>query len=273
MRSHYLVYLRVIKEKFLGRRWQVVMNLEFEQQAFRQDGHEKETPQQFLGRRTRAVRMLANSDDGGPLEVFLVMRRAPIIWSTILVLENIQSSEDLYDKVNEHEAALVEAVRRNSGETVTVHNLASSLKKIGVQLSSSSTSRRANFTSLENAPSKEDIESESPLEASGSDGMETIKQVYQTLKKRQRPPPKGGYPFSKNDHVTTKMGKAPPSPCKVCGSANHWDRECPDWEVYLERQRRGVLLVELDPISNESELLYHSAYMVLMDDRMTESSF
>jgi hypothetical protein len=74
MRSHYLVYLRVIKDKFLGRRWQVVMNLEFEQQSFCQEGHEKELPQQFLGWRTRAVHMLANSDDRGPLEVFLVMR-------------------------------------------------------------------------------------------------------------------------------------------------------------------------------------------------------
>jgi hypothetical protein len=89
MRTHYLVFLRVIKEKFLGRRWQIVMNLEFEQHAFRQEGHEKESPQQFIGRRIRAVRLLANSDDGGPLEVFLVMRRAPIVWSTILVLENI----------------------------------------------------------------------------------------------------------------------------------------------------------------------------------------
>ena len=33
-----------------------------------------------------------------------------------------------------------------------------------------------------------------------------MKEVLQVLKKRQRPPPKGGYPYSKNDHVTTKMG-------------------------------------------------------------------
>jgi hypothetical protein len=273
MRSHYLVYLRVIKEKFLGRRWQVVMNLEFEQQAFRQEGHEKESPQQFLGRRTRAVRMLANSDDGGPLEVFLVMRRAPLIWSTILVLENIQSSEDLYNKVNEHEAALVEAVKRSSGEMITVHNLASTLRRIGVNPTASSSSRRANLTIAEDLPLESEENEEGRSGTHLSDGWETIKQVYQTLKKRQRPPPKGGYPFSKNDHVTTKMGKAPPSPCKVCGSANHWDRECPDWEVYLERQRRGVMRVETDPVGEETDLIYHSVYMVLMDGRMEEKSF
>ncbi|KAJ7854021.1 hypothetical protein B0H13DRAFT_1903833 [Mycena leptocephala] len=108
------------------------MNLEFEQHSFRQEGHEKESPQHFIGRRTRAVRLLANSDDGGPLEVFLVMRRAPIVWSTILVLENIQSSEDLYDKVNEHEESLVAAFKREGrepGEMVTNSANGSSIKK------------------------------------------------------------------------------------------------------------------------------------------------
>jgi len=37
---------------------------------------------------------------------------------------------------------------------------------------------------------------------------EVLKEVYQTLAVRQRPPPKGGYPYPKNDHVTTKMVKA-----------------------------------------------------------------
>jgi hypothetical protein len=50
------------------------MNLQFKSQSFRQEGHEKESPQKFLGRCIRMVRMLANSDDSGPLEVFLVMR-------------------------------------------------------------------------------------------------------------------------------------------------------------------------------------------------------
>jgi hypothetical protein len=63
----------------------------------------------------------------------------------------------------------------------------------------------------------------------------TVKNVYQTLARRQCPPPKGGYAFKKNDHVSTKMGREPPSPCKVCGSSKHWDKECPDWNVYLER--------------------------------------
>jgi hypothetical protein len=120
----------------------------------------------------------------------------------------------------------------------------------------------------------EEVDESANLQNLGmEDGAETMKQVYQALKKRQRPPPKGGYPFAKNDHVTTKMGRAPPSPCKVCGSANHWDRECPDWNIYLEKQNRGVLTVVSSPIAEESEMMYHSAYCVLLEGCISEPSF
>jgi len=61
--------------------------------------------------------------------------------------------------------------------------------------------------------------------------------AYQVLQQCQRPPPKGRYPFPRNDHVTTKMGKLLPLPCKACGSPNHWDKECPDYDTNLERAR------------------------------------
>jgi len=69
---------------------------------------------------------------------------------------------------------------------------------------------------------------------------EVLREAFQVLKKRQWPPPKGGYPYSKNDHVTTKMGCLPPSPCKVCGSNNHWDKECPDWSFYEAKQQKSA---------------------------------
>jgi hypothetical protein len=136
-----------------------------------------------------------------------------------------------------------------------------------------------NFTETETgAMEPEEAEVEIELDSGMSPSSEivegpTIKNVYQTLARRQRPPPKGGYPFKKNDHVTTKMGRDPPSPCKVCGSSKHWDKECPDWNVYLEKQRRGVLLVSSSSASDETELLYHSAYLVLMDGRLSAESF
>ncbi|KAJ7264720.1 hypothetical protein C8J57DRAFT_1230490 [Mycena rebaudengoi] len=56
------------------------------------------------------------------------------------------------------------------------------------------------------------------------------------------------------------MGKKPPSPCKVCGSNNHWDRECPDWNVYLECTKRNIMVVIETPEQEELDMFYHSAY-------------
>lgn len=69
------------------------------------------------------------------------------------------------------------------------------------------------------------------------------------------------------------MGREPPSPCKVCGSSKHWDKECPDWSVYLERQKRRANLTEVDPVADETNMLYHSAYCVLLDDHVNAQSF
>lgn len=282
MRSDYKIYLRIIRDKYLGKRWLLEVNADFDQQAFRQTGFENESPQAFIARRIISTRMLANSDDGGPLEVFLIMRRAPIKWSTILVLENISSSEELYERVNEHYEALVDAVLKNPADTITMNNLASNLRRLGFQQNSTSSERRppfrrANLAAVEDADLDENLAGEEAMEdivpkSDSTDGAETLKQVYQTLKRRQRAPPRDGYPFSKNDHVTTKMGRAPPSPCKVCGSANHWDRECPDWSVYIEKQKRGVLIVISDPSERELDMLYHSAYCILLDARVAEPS-
>jgi hypothetical protein len=277
MRSHYLVYLQVIKDLYLGNKWQLRMNIQFENQAFRQPGFEHESPQQFLGRRIKAVRTLANSDDGGPLEVFLVMRKAPIKWRTILVIENIPTTEELYKKVNEHDDSLLDAVKSSPTDVVTLHNIASTLRRLGFQQAPASRAfKRANRAEVEddlNSPSDPSAAEPEVQEETEEDGEVTLRQVYQTLKKRQRPPPKGGYPFAKNDHVTTKMGRAPPSPCKVCGSANHWDRECPDWNVYIEKQKRGVLMSTISPAAEDAELMYHSAYCVLLEGRVSEPSF
>lgn len=77
----------------------------------------------------------------------------------------------------------------------------------------------------------------SPMEAFNADRTEDqiLAEVYQVMKRQQRAPPLGGYMFSKNDHVMTKMGRLPPLPCKCCGSGNHWDKECSDWAIFMEK--------------------------------------
>ncbi|EJD36880.1 hypothetical protein AURDEDRAFT_30299, partial [Auricularia subglabra TFB-10046 SS5] len=52
--------------------------------------------------------------------------------------------------------------------------------------------------------------------------------------------------------------RAPPSPCKVCGSPKHWDRDCEHFGAYLERRKRGVLVAFERPPNEES--LYEAVY-------------
>lgn len=93
-----------------------------------------------------------------------------------------------------------------------------------------------------------------------------LAEVYQVMKRRQRAPPPGGYMFSKNDHVTTKMGRLPPSPCKCCGSSSHWDKECPDHAVFLERTLKSGYSNE--QVMNKDDKPYQSAYGILLSQRL-----
>ena len=277
MRGHWVDYLKGIKEGYLGRTWQFDIGEEYKNQYFRQPGFERELPKSFIARRIMYTRMLAKSDDGGPLEVHLVMAKAPLSWRTILVLENIASSSLLYTKAAEHQQSLLEASKSGVTNVITTDNLALHLRRLGYSLDrakfqqSLPQDRRAHLTSADpivDVQPKEIFVSSAMPEVSDSALVddEILKEVYQVMKKKQRAPPPGGYMFSKNDHVTTKMGRLPPSPCKCCGSSNHWDKECPDWAVYLEKTSKSSYQNEKE--SMQEEELYQSAYGVLLSQKV-----
>lgn len=77
--------------------------------------------------------------------------------------------------------------------------------------------------------------------------------------------------FPRNDHVTTKMGRLPPSPCQACGSDNHWDKECPDWEVYRVRSSSKKDAHSTEKETTEGDKLYQSAYRILLSQRVAAS--
>ena len=105
MRTHYLHYLKGIKDNYLGQTWQISMNRKYESQSFRQEGYERESPLAFIVRRIMYTCMLVASNDGGPMEVYLVMQKAPISWGPILNLETIRLTSLLYSRTNDHELA------------------------------------------------------------------------------------------------------------------------------------------------------------------------
>ena len=273
MRTHYLHYLKGIKDNYLGRSWQINMNRKYENQSFRQEGFERESPPAFIVRRIMYTRMLVASDDGGPTEVYLVMQKAPISWGPILNLETIRSTSLLYSRATDHELALVHAAKYESSNVITSDNLLYSLRKLGIHVDKNrpferSFDRSAKLVTSKDSKNERDEEviheaflgqlsrEECTHEISSDPGV--MKEALQVLKKRQRPPPKGGYPYSKNDHVTTKMGRLPPSPCKVCGSANHWDKECPDWAIYKAKQEKSAYRIEADEEEDLENYYRHS---------------
>jgi len=159
---------------------------------------------------------------------------------------------------------------------LTADNLLPTLKRLGISIDRNRPfDRSAKLPSFKEAEDDSEVIHEAFLGQLSREDCEqgilsspdVIKEAFQVLQKRQRPPPKGGYPYSKNDHVTTKLGCLPPSPCNVCGSKNHWDKECPDHDVYQEKQQKSAYCVEL--IEDEDlENYYSSVYSVLITDRL-----
>ena len=285
MRSHYINYLRGIKDGYLGEAWQSKINRVYETQFFRQIGHEKEMPKTFIIRRIMYTRMLTSAQPGSILEINLIMRRAPLSWKTILVMPSIKSTKALYTKVVDYEDMLLEAWRRRSSgsESLTVDNLIPTLKRLGWEQPNRQTSRsnqnripqdrRVLLTVAEgdeNELNEDDSPAQIDQETDAHDDM--LREVYQVMQRRQRAPPPGGYMFSRNNHVTTKMGRLPPSPCQACGSDNHWDKECPDWEVYRVRstsKQKDAHSTEKE--TEEGDKLYQSAYGILLSQRVAAS--
>ncbi|KDR74171.1 hypothetical protein GALMADRAFT_141886 [Galerina marginata CBS 339.88] len=234
--------------------------------------------------------MLVNVKVGGATEVFLVMKRAPIPWGPIINLDSVSSTSQLYAKITEHEKALVHASRLDTSHLVTSENLSFNLRRLGYYPPQSGgdrdnqrqqqpdqdnlaiAKRRANLSEFQEHNSQESAHElgEQRIETL-TENDHALKFVFQASQKRQRPPPKNRYPYPKNDHVTTKMGRLPPSPCKSCGSDNHWDKECPDYDSNMQTLRRTAnLSFSTSPEESDDKRLYSSAYSALLDHRISQ---
>ncbi|PBK58678.1 hypothetical protein ARMSODRAFT_983633 [Armillaria solidipes] len=282
MRENIVNFLTVIKDDFLGDQWQVLMNDVFEAQQFRQRRHENESPQGFITCRTMYTRMLMQVNDGGAMEVNIIMRKALIAWRPILNMSTIASTKQLLARVIEHSKSLVHAATRNDANSrINTGELINALHSIGIdppRRSRFATPKSANIVSnaSEEGPSDEaegvdlyEILSDSVDESNPSDSL--LRSAYQVLKKRQRPLPKQYYfPISNKE---TKLGKPPPSPCKVCSSPKHWDRECPHWDEYIEKMRKTTAQLATLQINADvnPEDAYRAAYQALSMELRVES--
>ncbi|KAF8146211.1 hypothetical protein K438DRAFT_1512031, partial [Mycena galopus ATCC 62051] len=273
MRTHWVLYLQTIKDMYLGNNWQCKMIRQYELHWFRQKGHDSESPQAFIARRTMWTRMLVVTDNGGAGEVYHIMEKAPVSWGPILILENVRTTMNLYSKVVEHEHALVNAWRNEGGRGLNSENLLVTLKALGFTPDKPKFGERkhVHFSSAEESEVTEESPPVEEFAFGTTNEDEVVRQVYATLKERKRPPPPGGYPFPKEDGVVTKLGKLPPGPCRLCGSKKHWNRECPNYVVYSEGVKRNANLVSVTEASPE-ETMYQSAFSVLLNQALAKSA-
>ena len=119
---------------FLGKKWQMQMNVSFESQYFCQPGHEREAPSTFITRKVMYTRMLVAVEEGSPVEVFIIMQKVPISLGTIIILETIQNTSMLYSRVTEHEATLVQVSRQESSNVLKAENDVPVLRRMGYYL-------------------------------------------------------------------------------------------------------------------------------------------
>ncbi len=222
------------------------------------------------------TRMLTQVNDGGVQEINIVMRKAPITWRPILNMSTISTSKQLLAHVIEHSKALIAAAKSDHNSKISTPELITALKAIGIEplhRPRFGTPRSVNLVSGNDGPTEElgeDCHWEDPLFEHNEEGDPSdspVQSAYQVLQKRQRLAPKHYYfPISDKE---TKLGKAPPSPCKVCSSPRHWDKECPYWDRYLEwlKEKTAQLAApELEKGTSPSEA-YQTAYQVLSQNQ------
>ena len=111
MKLHYVNFMNAVKTYYLGERWQQERDFEYSQQYFRQPGHHRETPMEFIQRRLLYTRMLLYTPIGGQEEVRAIMAKAPISWKMILFIEGVRSVMELQVKVQETSDQLLESWR------------------------------------------------------------------------------------------------------------------------------------------------------------------
>lgn len=85
------------------------------------------------------------------------------------------------------------------------------------------------------------------------------------LKQTQPSTLKEGHPPPRQDQVATLLDRKPHWPCQPCGSPNHWDKECPYYNLF--NQLRSRLVKSVYKGTNRPQDIknvYHSTYQPLL---------
>ncbi|EJD43085.1 hypothetical protein AURDEDRAFT_167762 [Auricularia subglabra TFB-10046 SS5] len=279
-----------IREYYLSSRWAEERRAEFVSMHFCQRGHSDETPFEYINRCVFLARVLY---DLGPLKMLHeVMANTPPQWAYIIGDHNLSNTDELMTRVVQLGPSLTSAYAAGAG-TDEQSVLANVEKMVEARVSSllkssmQQTAPRVPVTNPNNPfrhppPSKPnrfaqlaelDQEYDTALKQPDSSlldqepattpeiaGAHTalFNTVLATLSNgaKQHPRPTS-YAFKESDVVSKIL---PPSPCKVCGSDKHWDRECGHWQSYLLRRQQNAMYSSIR--SEDEECMYNEVYKV-----------
>ncbi|TFY54605.1 hypothetical protein EVJ58_g8762 [Rhodofomes roseus] len=277
-----------IKLQFFTHKFTVSLRTQYDGQRFRQPGHEKELPMDFVDRRLLYHRHITSLPQEPDYEIAAVMHNAPPTWSTVLSLDSIRTIAALMSRVADKTDELIAFASMAPVRTTQYEQL--------LRLPSSKTEPR-NFSSSRRAFAADGVwtganfdhdddvnstpeplaasEHTAPALSSDQSAREALALNSQPRKSSTRPPrgagrkpPAAGYRFPRNDSVKSK--KAPPGDCRVCGSPYHWDRDCPHWNEY-DVSRRALLIgpeYDCDELENEE---YEEAFVAYICSNLSNA--
>ncbi|KDQ61638.1 hypothetical protein JAAARDRAFT_190373 [Jaapia argillacea MUCL 33604] len=175
---------------------------------------------------------------------------ALLSWHPIITYASIPNVLVLQTAVATHEEALVDTVCSRAQTQFVDRQYKQVVKKLDYLMWHSS-HRNQEYSGLSSARAGEAQLLDGPLAAEILDIEATnweeditdpvLAEGYSTLRQRTQPPPRGGYHFPKADHVKSPT-HPPPSPCKCCSSALHWDKECPYYMQFEALRKKSVNL-------------------------------
>ncbi|TFY50594.1 hypothetical protein EVJ58_g10979 [Rhodofomes roseus] len=96
-----------IKLQFFTHKFEVSLRTQYDGQRFRQPGHDKELPMDFVDRRLLYHRHLTSALENPAFEIAAVMQNAPPTWSTVLSLDSIETIAALMSKVADKSDELI----------------------------------------------------------------------------------------------------------------------------------------------------------------------
>ncbi|TRM55593.1 hypothetical protein BD626DRAFT_542194 [Schizophyllum amplum] len=262
-------FVDILKQQYLGPQWMKDMATEFQLQSFREPKHKNESPSDFIYHRILHARSLAFAIPDTPEEIKLVLSVAPADWDAKIMPTTLQSTDQLKTRVitfekslsltsssiNQEVRAQVTAILREWGRLAPGR----SPRFAGRGASAFDAEAVLDESPMSSPPASADDLSDSTSSGVASDLFAVAYNVVAAKERAYQPP--ASYPFPKADAYKSK--KPPPTPCRACGSKNHWNRDCPHWDQYAAKWRQEGMTVEFEP---DTEQAYNAAYAAMTQD-------